>query len=230
MEFLHWVVDIFLHLDKHLTTVVEQYHAWTYLFLFVIIFLETGLVVTPFLPGDSLLFAAGAIAALEGHPLSIWVLVLILCVAGILGDTVNYWIGKYAGAFLVRRLPRLIRKEHLDQTHAFFEKYGGKTIVIARFVPIVRTLAPFVAGMGAMNYSRFLFYNVMGGIAWVGLCLAAGYAFGNIPVVKKNFSLVILVIVFISVLPMVYAYWQSRRSAALPAPAEQTPAGGSGTA
>lgn len=230
MEFLHWVVDIFLHLDKHLAEVVAQYHAWTYLILFAIIFLETGLVVTPFLPGDSLLFAAGAIAALETHPLNIWVLAVLLCAAGILGDTVNYWIGKYAGVFLVRRFPRLIRKEHLDQTHAFFEKYGGKTIVIARFVPIVRTLAPFVAGMGAMNYSKFVFYNVIGAIAWVGLCLAAGYAFGNIPVVKKNFSLVILVIVFISVLPMVYAYWQSRRNAALPPVAEQTPAGGSGAA
>lgn len=212
MEIASFIVDLFLHLDRHLEQAVATYHAWTYLLLFVIIFLETGLVVTPFLPGDSLLFAAGAIAALPAHPLSLGLLLVLLSVAGILGDTVNYWIGKYAGLFLIKRYPRLIKQEHLDKTHAFFEKYGGKTIIIARFVPIVRTLAPFVAGLGAMNYPKFLAYNVIGGIAWVALCTLAGYWFGSREFVKQNFSLVILAIVAISLIPVVWAWFSARAS------------------
>ncbi len=210
MDVFSFAVDLFLHLDKHLEQAVATYHAWTYLLLFVIIFLETGLVVTPFLPGDSLLFAAGAIAALPTHPLNLGLLLLMLSLAGILGDTVNYWIGKYAGVFLIKRYPKLIKQEHLDKTHAFFEKYGGKTIIIARFVPIVRTLAPFVAGLGAMNYPKFLAYNVIGGVAWVFICVFAGYLFGNLELVKKNFSLVILAIVAISLVPVVWGWFSAR--------------------
>lgn len=194
MELLHTFIDIFLHLDKHLAAVVQDYGAWTYLILFAIVFCETGLVVTPFLPGDSLLFTAGAIAAVSD--LRTGFLFLLLTGAAILGDTVNYWIGKFLGNKMT-----FIKKEHLDRTHKFFEKYGGKTIVIARFVPMVRTFAPFVAGLGAMTYWKFITYNVVGGIAWVAVCVYAGFFFGNIQFVKDHFSLVILAIIFISILP-----------------------------
>ena len=223
MELVHWFVDFFLHLDRHLAEVIQSYGTWTYGLLFTIVFLETGLVVTPFLPGDSLLFAAGSFAALQqpdGSPvLSFPVLFVLLSLAAIVGDTVNYGIGAYLGP-KVFHFPRsrFFNPEHLRKTHAFYEKYGGKTIIIARFVPIVRTFAPFVAGIGAMSYARFLAYNVVGGLLWVSLCLSAGYFFGNLPFVRNNFSLVILAIVLISILPALVEYLrhrsQSRRAAA----------------
>ncbi len=210
MEYVRWFIDFFLHLDKHLAEVIASYGVYTYALLFVIIFLETGLVVTPILPGDSLLFAAGTFAALGS--LNVGVVFVLLTVAAILGDTVNYAIGKYLGP-KVFHFPksRFFNPEHLRKTHAFYEKYGGKTIIIARFVPIVRTFAPFVAGIGAMTYPKFLAYNVIGGVAWVAICVFAGYFFGNLPFVKKNFSLVILAIIVISVLPAVFEYLRHRR-------------------
>ncbi|HEY6549260.1 MAG TPA: DedA family protein [Vicinamibacteria bacterium] len=212
MEFVAWFVDFFLHLDRHLAEVITQYGVWTYALLFVIVFLETGLVVTPFLPGDSLLFAAGAFAALGA--LDLWPLFLLLVVAAILGDTVNYAIGHYLGPKVFHyEKSRFFNPDHLRKTHTFYERYGGKTIIIARFIPIVRTFAPFVAGIGAMNYRRFLAYNVAGGLLWVLVCLFAGYFFGNLPFVKKNFSLVILAIIVISVLPAVVEYLRHRAEA-----------------
>jgi membrane-associated protein len=213
MELVHWFVDFFLHLDRHLAEVIQAYGTWTYALLFMIVFLETGLVVTPILPGDSLLFAAGSFATLGA--LDIGLLFALLSVAAVLGDTVNYAIGHYLGpkVFHYER-SRFFNPDHLRKTHAFYEKYGGKTIIIARFVPIVRTFAPFVAGIGAMSYPRFLAYNVVGGLLWVAVCLFAGYFFGNLPFVKKNFSLVILAIVVVSILPAVVEYLRHRREAA----------------
>jgi membrane-associated protein len=216
MDLVQFFVDFFLHLDRHLAEVIQAYGTWTYALLFTIVFLETGLVVTPFLPGDSLLFAAGSFAALGA--LDVGLLFVLLSVAAILGDTVNYAIGHYLGP-KVFHYPksRFFNPDHLRKTHTFYEKYGGKTIIIARFVPIVRTFAPFVAGIGAMSYLRFLAYNVVGGLLWVTVCLFAGYFFGNLPFVKKNFSLVILAIIVISVLPAVFEYLRHRREAKRPA-------------
>jgi membrane-associated protein len=203
------LIDIFLHLDRHLKGVLETYGTWTYLLLFAIVFCETGLVVTPFLPGDSLLFAAGAVAA--SGSLSLAVLILSLIAAAVIGDTVNYWVGHFLGARLLAfKRFRLVRPEHLTYTHEFYEKYGGKTVIIARFVPIVRTLAPFVAGLGSMSYGRFMAYNAVGGAAWVTLCTLAGYWFGNLPFVQKNFSLVVLAIIFLSLLPALWEVWKAR--------------------
>ena len=211
MEFIKYLIDLFLHLDKHLNEIIQSYGLWTYLILFLIVFCETGLVVTPFLPGDSLLFAAGALAATEGSPLSVWLLFVLLCVAAIIGDTVNYWIGSYLGPKVFRQeKSRFFKKEYLLRTQRFYEKYGAKTIIIARFVPIIRTFAPFVAGIGSMNYLKFITYNVVGGIIWVTVCLFAGYLFGNLPFVQNNFSLVILAIVFISILPAVIEILRNR--------------------
>ena len=210
MDLVRWFIDFFLHLDRHLAEVIQAYGAWTYALLFTIVFLETGLVVTPLLPGDSLLFAAGALAA-NGR-MNIGLLIGLLTLAAIVGDSVNYWIGRTTGEGLQQRYPRLIRREHLDKTHAFFERYGGKTIIIARFVPIVRTFAPFVAGIGAMTYPKFLAYNVIGGVAWVFVCVFAGYFFGNLPIVKNNFSLAIIAIVIISIMPAIVEYIRHRRS------------------
>ena len=210
MDFLSQALDVFLHLDKHLAPIIQEYGAWTYLLLGLIIFCETGLVITPFLPGDSLLFAAGAFAA--AGSLSLAWLFLLLTAAAILGDTVNYWVGHFFGRrLLAARRFRVVKPEHLAKTHEFFEKYGGKTIILARFVPIVRTVAPFVAGMGSMSYGRFMSYNVFGGVLWVGLCTLAGYFFGNLPVVQSNFSLVILAIIGLSLLPAVWEIWKARR-------------------
>lgn len=208
MEYLKYLLDIFLHLDKHLLWIVNEYRTWVYLILFLIIFCETGLVVTPFLPGDSLLFAAGAIAATG--ILNIWWLVLLLCIAAFLGDTVNYGIGKYFGKRAFEKENRFIKREYLTRTNQFYEKHGGKTIVIARFIPIIRTFAPFVAGIGRMNYTRFLTYNIAGGILWVFTCSFAGYFFGNIPIVKNNFSIVIIVIILISILPIVVEFIRNK--------------------
>ena len=201
-------IDLFIHLDKHLSVIIENYGFWTYLILFIIIFCETGLVVTPFLPGDSLLFAAGAFAALEA--LDIKLLLVLLVLAAIAGDTANYWVGNYIGPRAFSGNVRFLKKEYLDRTHAFYEKHGGKTIILARFVPIIRTFAPFVAGIGAMSYGRFITYNVVGGIVWVAIFTLAGYFFGNIPAVKHNFSLVIMVIIIISVLPMAVEFLKVR--------------------
>lgn len=212
MDLLHQLVDFILHLDRHLSEIIRDYGTWTYLLLFLIVFCETGLVVTPFLPGDSLLFAAGAFAGLGA--LDLWLTLLLLTVAAIAGDTVNYWAGHLIGPRLFRgEKVRFLNPKHLERTHEFFERYGGKTIVIARFVPIVRTFAPFVAGVGSMTYSRFLLYNVSGGVAWVGICVLAGYWFGNIPVVKENFTLVILAIIVVSILPAVFEVLRHRSQA-----------------
>lgn len=209
MEFISKLIDLFLHLDKHLNDMIGQYGNWTYLILFLIIFCETGLVVTPILPGDSLLFAAGAFAALGS--LNVFWLFVLLSLAAIAGDTVNYWLGYWIGPKVFRRENvRFLNKKHLERTHAFYERYGGKTIIIARFVPIVRTFAPFVAGIGSMSYWRFIAYNVIGGIGWVAICVFSGYYFGNLEIVKKNFSLVIIAVVLISVLPMLVEYIRHR--------------------
>jgi membrane-associated protein len=209
MEMFTALIDIFLHIDRHLSEIIQNYGLWTYLILFTIIFLETGLVVTPFLPGDSLLFAAGTFAALGALDM-MWLFVL-LSIAAIAGDTVNYWIGSYTGPKIFHKdKVRFLNKEYLDRTHQFYEKYGGKTIIIARFIPIIRTFAPFVAGIGSMTYWRFISYNVIGGVAWIVLCTLAGYFFGNLPIVKENFSLVILAIIIISILPGIIEYMRHR--------------------
>ena len=209
MDLLKQLIDVFLHLDRHLADVVRDYGAWTNTLLFVIVFCETGLVVTPFLPGDSLLFTAGALAALGD--LNVWILVVLLSIAAILGDTVNYWIGKRIGPRAFSGTVKFLKKEHLEKTEAFYEKHGKKTIILARFVPIVRTFAPFVAGVGSMTYGTFLAYNVLGGVLWVGACVFSGFFFGNIPVVKKNFSIVILAIIGISLIPLAWEWWKARR-------------------
>ncbi len=209
MEMLYSLIDMVLHLDKHLAPFIAEYGAWTYALLFAIVFCETGLVVTPFLPGDSLLFAAGAFAATDA--LSLPVLIVLLILAAVLGDSVNYAIGQYFGTRLLAMKRQLIKPKHLEMTREFFEEYGAKTIVIARFVPIVRTLAPFVAGLGAMRYGHFMTYNVVGAILWVVICTVAGYLVGNMPVVKENFSIVILGVIVLSLLPAAYEYWRHRR-------------------
>jgi membrane-associated protein len=209
MDLLKQFVDILLHLDTHLAEVVRDYGTFTNVILFAIVFAETGLVVTPFLPGDSLLFTAGALAALGS--LDVWVLFLSLALAAILGDTANYWIGKKIGPRAFDGTIRILKQEHLRKTEAFYEKYGRKTIILARFVPIVRTFAPFVAGVGSMTYAVFLSYNVIGGALWVAICVFAGYFFGNIPLVKKNFSLVVLAIILVSTLPILWEAWKARR-------------------
>ncbi len=209
MEFILSLVDFILHIDKHLNEIIRDYQAWTYLVLFLIIFLETGLVVTPFLPGDSLLFAAGALAATPGSPLALAWLLLLLIVAAILGDALNYYIGNNLGHTIIRR--RWVKQEHIDKTHAFYEKHGGKTIIIARFMPIVRTFAPFVAGIGSMSYKQFASYNVIGGVLWVSIFLCGGYLFGNIEIIKNNFGLVTIGIIILSVLPAVYGWFQAQK-------------------
>lgn len=209
MEFIQLAIDWVLHLDTHLVELVQWAGPWTYVILALIIFCETGLVVTPFLPGDSLLFAVGALAAATGS-LNITVLFLLLVICAIVGDAVNYWFGTIFGERAAQgRLP-LVKKAHIDTTHRFFERHGGKTIFLARFVPIIRTFAPFVAGAGAMTYRRFASYNVIGGVVWVGSMLFAGYFFGNLPFVRDNFSVVILAIIFLSIVPGVIAVLQER--------------------
>jgi membrane-associated protein len=220
MELVTGAIDLFLHLDKHLNELVRQYGTGTYLILFLIVFCETGLVVTPFLPGDSLLFAVGALAATDGSPLHVGWLSVLLVAAALLGDNLNYLIGHLVGPrVFTAGHTRWFKREHLERTHAFFERYGGKTIILARFVPIVRTFTPFVAGVGAMTYGRFLLYSVAAALIWVGLIVYAGYFFGNVPIVKQNFSLVVLAIIALSLLPAVYHLLQ-RRAAPKPAPRE----------
>jgi len=211
---MEWIVDLVLHLDRHLGSVMESLGLWSYLLFFAIIFAETGLVVTPFLPGDSLVFALGTLAA--AGSLNVGLVFVALAAAAILGDSANYAVGKYFGSILLKKEGAwFLKKEHIDRTHRFYEKYGPKTIVLARFVPIVRTFAPFVAGVGRMSYARFATYNVAGGLLWITLFVFGGYFFGNIPAVKKNFGFVILVIIILSILPAVIEVWKERRRSQL---------------
>ena len=208
MEILNSLIDLFLHLDQHLHAIIQDYGGWTYGILFLVIFMETGFVVTPFLPGDSLLFAAGTFAALGSF--NLFLLYGLLFTAAVLGDTVNYWIGHTIGPRVFERDYRFLNRSHLQKTQAFYEKHGGKAIVLARFVPIIRTFAPFIAGVGTMNYRRFVFYNVFGAFVWMSIFIFGGYFFGNIPFVKRNFETVILGIILISVLPMLVEYLRER--------------------
>ncbi|OAI10462.1 hypothetical protein A1507_04045 [Methylomonas koyamae] len=207
MDWLHYLLDVLLHIDKHLAELIGEYGAVTYAILFAVIFVETGFVVMPFLPGDSLLFAAGAFVAVDA--LNLPMLLGIMSVAAVLGDTVNYWIGRSVG----KRAYSLswVNRQHLERAQSFYEIYGAKTIVLARFVPIVRTFAPFVAGIGRMPYAYFILYNVVGGLAWVLICVFAGYFFGNIPIIKQNFELAILAIVLMSVTPIAIELWKARK-------------------
>lgn len=207
------MIEFLLHLDQHLDVIIRTYGVWAYLILFLVIFLETGLVVTPMLPGDSLLFAAGAVAARGA--LDVWAVAVSLIVAAVAGDAVNYWIGRVAGARVMRAgRAWYLKREHLDRTHAFYERHGARTIVLARFVPIIRTFAPFVAGLGRMTYARFALYNVFGGIAWIVIFVFGGYSFGNLPVVRRHFTLAILAVIAVSILPMVIAFVRERSGAA----------------
>ncbi|MFW0698863.1 MULTISPECIES: DedA family protein [Pantoea] len=214
MEFLHFLVDFILHIDVHLAELVAQYGIWIYAILFLILFCETGLVVTPFLPGDSLLFVAGALAALPGNDLNVHIMAALLVVAAVLGDAVNYTIGRLFGERLFSNPnSKIFRRSHLDKTHAFYARHGGKTIILARFVPIVRTFAPFVAGMGHMSYRHFALFNVTGALLWVLLFSYAGYLFGDLPVVQENLKLLIVGIILVSILPGVIEVWRHRRQA-----------------
>lgn len=209
MELINSFIDFFIHLDVYLGEIIQNYGFWTYAILFIIIFMETGFVVTPFLPGDSLLFAAGTFSALG--LLNPVLLFALLTIGAILGDAVNYWIGSKIGSRAFEKNYRFLNREHLEKTQRFYEKYGGKTIVLARFVPIVRTFAPFVAGVGTMKYKKFAYYNIIGAFIWTSLFIFGGYFFGNIPVVRHNFEIVILSIIIISILPMVIEYIRSRK-------------------
>ncbi|MGH2542938.1 MAG: DedA family protein [Ardenticatenaceae bacterium] len=215
MEFIGELIELTLHFDEHLQGIIQAYGTWTYALLFLIIFLETGVVVTPFLPGDSLLFVAGTFAGTGA--LNVWLLFALLFAAAVLGDTLNYWIGHKIGPKVFERESRFIKQEYLERTERFYEKHGGKAIVLARFVPIVRTFAPFVAGVGRMSYGRFLFFNLFGGFIWTALFIFGGYFFGNLPIVQEYFHLLIPAIIVISVLPMVYEYI-SHRTRSTPAP------------
>ena len=209
MELVLKAIDIVLHLDKYLKDLVPQYGVWIYAILFAIIFCETGLVITPFLPGDSLLFAIGALAG--AGTLSLPTILVILTIAAILGDTVNYWIGHFMGPKVFKGNSRFLNKKYLDRTHEFYERYGGKTIIIARFVPIIRTFAPFVAGIGRMSYGKFMSYNVSGALLWIFSLTLAGYFFGGLRIVQENFSLVILMIIFLSIMPGIIEYVRERK-------------------
>jgi membrane-associated protein len=213
MDYIKLGIDFILHLDRYLDLIIRSVGIWTYLILFGVIFIETGLVVTPFLPGDSLLFAAGAFAALGS--LNVWFLFISLALAAVLGDTVNYWIGHYIGPKVFTMNSRWFKREYLERTQAFYDKYGGKTIFLARFVPIIRTFAPFVAGIGKMRYGYFISYNIFGGIVWTAFFIFGGYFFGNMPFVRNNFSLVVLVIILISVMPAVVEVLRSRTKPAV---------------
>ena len=209
MDILRNLIDFFIHLDKHLAVIIQSYGVWTYFILFLIIFCETGLVVTPLLPGDSLLFAVGTFSAIGA--LNVYWVFVLLSIAAITGDTVNYWIGYYIGPKIFHKENvRFLNKKYLDRTHQFYEKYGGKAIIIARFIPIIRTFAPFVAGMGKMSYWKFIVYNIIGGIAWIGTFVFGGYYFGNLQAVKRNFTLVILAIIFVSILPGIIEFIRHR--------------------
>ncbi|AIN16880.1 MULTISPECIES: DedA family protein [Yersinia] len=213
MEFIRFVIDFILHIDVHLAELVAQYGIWVYAILFLILFCETGLVVTPFLPGDSLLFVAGALASLPSNDINVHVMVALMVTAAILGDAVNYAIGRVFGEKLFSNPDsKIFRRSYLDKTHQFYEKHGGKAIILARFVPIIRTFAPFVAGMGKMSYRHFAAYNVIGALVWVLLFTYAGYWFGNMPFVQENLKLLIVAIIVVSILPGVFEVWRHRRA------------------
>lgn len=209
MDLMKTFIDFFLHIDKNLLQVVNQFGIWSYFILFMVIFMETGFVVTPFLPGDSLLFAAGAISAFGG--IHIWWLLGLMILAAFVGDTVNYWIGHFMGPKVFDGKNKLLKKEHLEKAQSFYEKHGGKAIVLARFVPIVRTFAPFVAGVGKMDYSKFIMFNALGGVLWVSLFTLAGYFFGNIPMIKENFHYLIVGIVVLSLVPIFVEWYKSKK-------------------
>ncbi|MFA3761786.1 DedA family protein [Yersinia sp. 2544 StPb PI] len=213
MEFIRFVIDFILHIDVHLAELVAQYGVWVYAILFLILFCETGLVVTPFLPGDSLLFVAGALAALPSNDINVHIMVALMVTAAILGDAINYTIGRVFGEKLFSNPDsKIFRRSYLEKTHQFYEKHGGKAIVLARFVPIIRTFAPFVAGMGKMSYRHFAAYNVIGALVWVLLFTYAGYLFGNVPIVQNNLKLLIVAIIVVSILPGVFEVWRHRRA------------------
>ena len=214
MEIIQSIIDFILHIDKHLVEIVNEYQTWTYLILFLIIFAETGLVVTPFLPGDSLLFAAGAIIAKPESGLNIFLMAGLLIIGAILGDLVNYHIGDYVGPKAFSGRYKILKKEYLEKTQAFYVKHGGKTIIYARFVPIIRTFAPFVAGIGTMSYGKFASYNVIGAVVWVVSFLLLGYFFGGLPIIKENFTLVIFAIIILSILPPVIEYFREKLKSA----------------
>lgn len=215
MEFIRFIIDFILHIDVHLAELVAQYGVWVYAILFLILFCETGLVVTPFLPGDSLLFVAGALAALPSNDINVHIMVALMVTAAILGDAINYTIGRVFGEKLFSNPDsKIFHRSYLDKTHQFYEKHGGKAIVLARFVPIIRTFAPFVAGMGKMSYRHFAAYNVIGALVWVLLFTYAGYLFGNVPIVQNNLKLLIVAIIVVSILPGVFEVWRHRRAAA----------------
>ncbi len=211
MDIIYTLIDFIVNLDEHLTELINNFGGFTYLILFLIIFCETGLFMAPFLPGDSLIFVVGALSA--SGAMNIWIITGVLIAAAIIGDTVNYHIGKFLGPKIFKKQNvRFLNKKHLDKAHEFYRKHGGKTVIMARFIPVIRTFAPFVAGMGSMSYGRFILYNIAGGIAWVSICVASGYFFGNIPVVSENFTLVILAIIGISLLPVIITWMTSRKS------------------
>lgn len=214
MQIITYLINFILHLDVHLAELITQFGSWTYVILFLVIFMETGVVITPFLPGDSLLFAAGALTALKGSPLNVVLLWALLAIAAVVGDSVNYSIGKYIGPKAFTSKSRLLKREYLEQAQAFYKKYGRITIFLARFVPIIRTFAPFVAGIGEMPYGYFISYNIFGGIVWTALFTFGGFFFGNLPFVKENFSLVVIAIVVISVLPAVWEVVKAKRKPA----------------
>jgi membrane-associated protein len=219
VEVIGSLIEIFLHIDQYLDQIIKDYGVWTYALLFLIIFMETGLVVTPFLPGDSLLFAAGTFAAGNEPALNVWLLWALVFIAAVLGDTVNYWIGNKVGPKAFERDYRFLKKDYLERTQGFYDKHGGKTIILARFVPIVRTFAPFVAGVGTMHYGRFLSFNIIGAFLWTVIFIFLGYFFGQIPFVQNNFELVVVVIILISVVPMVVEFVRGRARKETPASA-----------
>jgi membrane-associated protein len=216
LEFIHSIIDFILHIDKHLVQITSEYQGWTYLILFIIIFAETGFVVTPFLPGDSLLFAAGALIAGGKSGLDIYLLTVILIIAAISGNTVNYLLGKFLGARVFKEENKILKLSYYLQTKAFFDKHGGKAVIFSRFVPIIRTVAPFVAGVGHMPFSRYSLYNVIGGVSWIFIFLFCGFWFGKVPFIEKNFSLVAIIIILVSVIPPVYAIIKSKMTKKAP--------------
>jgi membrane-associated protein len=210
LEFINFLVDFLLHIDKHLEEIIQDYQGWTYAILFLIIFAETGFVVTPFLPGDSLLFAMGTLIAGGNTGLNIWTMLLLLTVAAILGNSLNYKLGSFFGVKVFKESNKILKLEYYNQSHMFFEKHGGKAIIFSRFLPIFRTIAPFVAGVAKMPFGRFTLFNIIGGVAWITSLLMAGYLLGQIPIVKKNFDVVIVVIAVVTFVPAIYAAVKSR--------------------